>query len=108
MTDMPILTAAEYAEASIRATEGTDAMNAQHILVTHTNEPDPDDLFTDDRWECHHDYLGWYLVAPDELRDEGGYGPDGVSLGFDGRPHFETEEATWAYASEHGFQDSAP
>lgn len=46
--------------------------------------------FADD-YEVHHDYMGWYIVAPDELRDEAGCGPDGISLGFDGRPHYATE-----------------
>jgi hypothetical protein len=63
-------------------------------------KPDPDDMFTADEWEIHHDLHGWYLVAPDEIRDEGGFRPDGASLGFDGRLHFETEEDARAYLTE--------
>ena len=48
------------------------------------------------RFEVHHDVHGWYVVAPSEERDEGGFGPDGVSLGFDGRAHYETEAEAWA------------
>jgi hypothetical protein len=50
-------------------------------------------------FEVHHDLRGWYVVAPDEERDEGGFGPDGVSLGFDGRAHFEDEDEAWEHAA---------
>jgi hypothetical protein len=39
--------------------------------------------------QIHHDVNGWYIVRPaEEAMDELGYGPDGISLGFDGREHY--------------------
>lgn len=64
--------------------------------------PHPDSLFTEDEWQVHHDAAGFYLVGPDELRDEGGFGPDGVSLGWDGRPHFSTRFGAWRHHVECG------
>jgi hypothetical protein len=56
-----------------------------------SESPEIDEVRLADSHEIHHDHLGWYLVGPDEERDEGGFGPDGMSLGFDGRPHYATE-----------------
>lgn len=42
-------------------------------------------------WRVHHDLHGWYVVAPHEEEPASGY-----SLGFDGRPHWATEDEAWA------------
>jgi hypothetical protein len=53
------------------------------------------DLDRPEGYRVHHDIDGWYVVEPDEEEPE-----DGYSLGFDGRPHYETEDEAWRAASE--------
>jgi hypothetical protein len=71
------------------------------IQDIYQSDMDADGFFTDldarpEGYEVHHDIGGYFIVGPgEEDPDEAGY-----SLGFDGRPHFETEEEAWTAARE--------
>ena len=45
-------------------------------------------------YRLHHDYHGWYVVAPDEDEPE-----NGSSLGFDGRVHYLDPYEGWRVAA---------
>lgn len=49
-------------------------------------------------YEVHHDHMGWYVVGPNEQRDEQGFNKAGYSLGFDGRKHYIECDEAWIHA----------
>ncbi len=44
-------------------------------------------------YSVHHDMLGWFIVEPGEYDP-----PNGISIGFDGRPHYREIKDAWKAA----------